>query len=95
MSTHTVLGKINSSQEHELNPEVSESQYFAVSNVLQHISHIMPSVVERLVGLPLGTISSNVQREKQHPKNCIGVTTGPTFSFLPCVSSTSSAIDAR
>lgn len=63
-------------------------------NVLQRVSHIMRSAVARLVGLLLGTVSSNVWQEKQHPKNHIGVTIRPTFSFLGCIS-TLSGIDAH
>lgn len=72
-----------------------EASILLCPNVLQRISHIVLSAVARVVGLPLGTIGSNTRRQKQHPENYIGVTIGPTFSFMGCVSSTLSGIGAR
>lgn len=79
MGIPTVLGRIVSSQEHEVNPDIAENQYFAVSQCpaaydVTSCSHIMRSAVARVVGLLHTTVGSNVQREEQHPKNHIGVT---------------------
>lgn len=72
MSTPTFLGRINSSQKCNFSQKVSEGQYFAVSQGLaKHISHILRSEVARVVGLLLGTMGSNMCREKQHPNHHI------------------------